>query len=299
MTDDFDYYHFLLNSTAEEWNEWRSPHPESKINLINKILQGHNFINYNLSKAYLWDADLRGTNLSDADLCYADLRGANLSKAVLYYANLSGANLSFADLRDADLSGANLDGADLSFADLRDADLSGANLAVANLTGANLTNTKLYKSDLTNADLSGADLSGAELINTNLVGACLANTNLNNTVILLLIKALSSSDISAQNNAQEIILKMGLTHLIPTLTEKYSQEINNIKGCLILLKSYPKENKNAIFGLALKIDLGLLKTRNLIKSVPVLLPVLFILKEGEKYQKSFEELGAIVTLVSC
>jgi ribosomal protein L7/L12 len=284
MTNDFDYYQFLLNSTAEEWNEWRSQHPEIKINL---------------SKAYLCDADLRDANLSSADLTsaeleYADLRDANLSSANLSSTNLSSANLTSAELKDAYLLSA-----DLSGVNLLGANLTSANLTSANLTSANLTSANLLSADLSGGDLTNVNLSSANLINTNLVNTCLANTNLNNTVILLLIKALSSSDISVKNDAQDRILKMGLTPLIPELTQKYSQEINNIKGCLILLKSYPNKNKIAVLKVVREITgLGLRKTKDLIESVPVLLPVLFTLKEGEKYQQTLEELGAIVTLIT-
>ena len=63
-------------------------------------------------------ADLREANLSRAYLFKADLRGATLTGA-----NLRGANLWRADLRGATLTGATLTGANLWRVDLRGAEL--------------------------------------------------------------------------------------------------------------------------------------------------------------------------------
>ncbi len=93
-----------------------------------------------------------------ADLISTNLRGANLSRACLYDSDLRGADLRDANLHDADLIGAwlrdaNLRGADLSEAHLQDSDLSEAWLRDTNLRGAWLRG----------ADLRGADLSEAQL----------------------------------------------------------------------------------------------------------------------------------------
>lgn len=76
-----------------------------------------------LSRVYLYLADLTGTDLCGANLRKANLYGANLRKADLIGANLIGANLYLADLSRSNLYGANLYGADLTGADLSRADL--------------------------------------------------------------------------------------------------------------------------------------------------------------------------------
>ena len=68
----------------------------------------------------------------------ADLREANLSRAYLFKANLWRA-----DLRGATLTGANLRGANLWRADLRGATLTGANLRGTNLWRADLRGAEL------------------------------------------------------------------------------------------------------------------------------------------------------------
>jgi uncharacterized protein YjbI with pentapeptide repeats len=81
---------------------------------------------YDLSNAYLRDANFKGNDLS-----YTNLSSSNLS-----YGNFSEANLSNADLSGVNLSGANLRDANLSYANLSDADLSATNLRDANLRDA-------------------------------------------------------------------------------------------------------------------------------------------------------------------
>lgn len=85
-------------------------------------------IEYDLSKAKLYKANLEdayipGINLTEADLRYANLKKANLSVARLYRVNmtnadLQGATLHKANLQEANLTGANLDGVDLNYANL-------------------------------------------------------------------------------------------------------------------------------------------------------------------------------------
>ena len=119
----------------------------------------------NFRGVHLPGADLSFTQLSFTSLSRAFMWDANLRGAVLWHANLSGANLSDANLSGANLSDANLSGANLSNANLRNTRMSGANLSGANLSGANL---------------SAADLSGANLENANLEDAYLCNTQLPN-----------------------------------------------------------------------------------------------------------------------
>ncbi len=75
---------------------------------------------------------------------------ADLSKAFLF-----GANLTNADLRNTKLSGAFLYGANLESADLEGADLSGATLRGANLSGANLESADLRGATCPNGIVHG------------------------------------------------------------------------------------------------------------------------------------------------
>jgi Pentapeptide repeats (8 copies) len=114
----------ILKRSVEQWNHWRTEHPEIKPDLLNANLSG---------------ADLSGVDLSGVDLSGADLSGADLSRAILIEAILSEANLSGADLREARLSGADLSEAKLRWVDLRKVTLSGVNLSGADLSGADLS----------------------------------------------------------------------------------------------------------------------------------------------------------------
>lgn len=116
----------LLEQGAESWNRWRTENPTIKPDL---------------SRAYLFEANLAGANLSDTDL----------SRACLIGANLTGANLTGADLQGAYASGANFSQANLSQADLGGADLSQANLTQADLTQAIATSTNFNLAELTGA----------------------------------------------------------------------------------------------------------------------------------------------------
>jgi hypothetical protein len=120
---------------------------------------------FDLYRANLSAASLRGYDLRSAQLTLANLSGADLSGA-----NLNGAHLSEANLNGADLSGANLSGADLRIAHLRDADLSGADLFSADLSRADLSRAHLFVASLNGADLFGANLSRADLEGAELDG---------------------------------------------------------------------------------------------------------------------------------
>jgi hypothetical protein len=131
MTDN-DYLS-LIEQGVEAWNRWREKHPEIKPDL---------------SRAYLFEADLSGFNFSNV----------NFSRVCLIGANLKRANLS-----SADLSGAYASGANLSEANLKGADLSSANLSEANFTGADLTAAKVEATDLTAAQMTGACLESWQI----------------------------------------------------------------------------------------------------------------------------------------
>lgn len=117
-------YTELIQQGAEQWNRWREEHPDDFPDL---------------SRAYLYEADLSGINL----------KGANLNRACLIGAKLKEANLSGADLHSAYLSKAYLQGADLSGADLSETSLTEAILTAANLSSAYLAGTNLSAAHLT------------------------------------------------------------------------------------------------------------------------------------------------------
>src|SRR5437879_3690469 len=93
----------LRQGVVEDWNVWRTQHPDIQPDLSEADLSNAHLTEANLSNVYLSRA-----NLSEADLSQADLNGAHLSRA-----NLSRASLSNANLRGADLSQAHLSQADL------------------------------------------------------------------------------------------------------------------------------------------------------------------------------------------
>ncbi|MGC1308735.1 MAG: pentapeptide repeat-containing protein [Phormidesmis sp.] len=99
-------YQHLLEDNVELWNHWRRQYPDLLPNLAGR----------DLSRCYLFEANLSGVNLSGANLSRAcligaDLSYANLSRADLRHAYLDKANLLCANLWQADLSGTRLQGA--------------------------------------------------------------------------------------------------------------------------------------------------------------------------------------------
>lgn len=158
-------------------------------------LRNTDFSEANLSKANLIGVDFKNANLTMTNLSEAFLNqdtilsNANLTKAYLYRANLARANLRGLNLTRATLSGADLRGANLSGADLRGADFCEANLSGADLIGADLSELDLSGLGLNKFDLSKVNLSGANLIRTqalgtnftaaHLTGVCLEDWNIN------------------------------------------------------------------------------------------------------------------------
>jgi hypothetical protein len=126
----------LLEQGAASWNRWRKENPTVKPDL---------------SRAYLFEANLAGVNLS----------GANLSRACLIGANLTGADLSGADLQGAYASSAKLSQASLYQANLVGADLSQANLNHANLAQAIATSTNFNLAALTGACIEDWQINSA------------------------------------------------------------------------------------------------------------------------------------------
>ncbi|MFS0519599.1 pentapeptide repeat-containing protein [Nostoc sp. UIC 10607] len=112
----------LIKNTSENTNTKKSVVIVEELEKLIKI--NISFMGYNLSKANLKKANLRGANFSKANLKKANLRGADLSEANLTNTNLSGADLSGANLTNTNLSGADLSGANLTNTNLKDAEFT-------------------------------------------------------------------------------------------------------------------------------------------------------------------------------
>ncbi|MGJ3247515.1 MAG: pentapeptide repeat-containing protein [Elainellaceae cyanobacterium] len=118
----------LIQRGVDLWNQWREAHPHAKPDL---------------SRCYLFEADLRG---------------ANLQNAIFNRTCLIGADLTHADLTGADLTGAYASDACFAAANLERATLTGANLSASNLTTAKLVSVKADGTDFSAACLTGACL---------------------------------------------------------------------------------------------------------------------------------------------
>ena len=165
------------------------------VNFAYSVLDGVDFSNTNLNRAYLQNTSMRGVisgGIVGADIVlpadwrlvqgfligpFANLRhkaitNSNLAGAQLMYAQLAYTNLASSQLQGADLSGSDARGADMSYtnltgATLRWSTLMWSNFSFANLTGANLSGAFLAGANFHGANLSGADLTGADLTGVN------------------------------------------------------------------------------------------------------------------------------------
>ncbi len=165
------------------------------VNFAYSVLDGVDFSNTNLDRAYLLHTSMRGVisgGIVGADLVlppdwrlvqgfligpFANLRhkaitNSNLAGAQMMYAQLAYTNLASSQLQGADLSGSDARGADMSYtnltgATLRWSSLMWSNFSFANLTGANLSGAFLAGANFHGANLSGADLTGADLTGVN------------------------------------------------------------------------------------------------------------------------------------
>ena len=131
-------------------------------------LEGAVFLNADLRKVDLTEAQLQGASLAGAQLQGAILDSAQLQGATLDWAKLQGANLNNAKLQGANLNNAKLQGAILSTAELQ-----GATLDSAELQGASLKDAELQGAELQNSKLTGTDMSGAEVWHLNFDNASL------------------------------------------------------------------------------------------------------------------------------
>jgi uncharacterized protein YjbI with pentapeptide repeats len=213
--------------------------------------------NVSLDGSNLAGVDLNGADLSKAMMNGAFMFGANLSKAKLYNAQLRNTNLGAANIRGADLSFALLDNAFLSGADVSDSNLSHAYMNWAKLKNTNLSGAKLKSANLAGVDLSGADLSFADLSGAFLEGAMLIETNFTKAVLSRCsIFGVSGWDLKLDDTMQEGLI--ATPHNQPVVTvdglevaqfiylllnnKKLTQVINTMgeKGVLILGRFTPE-----------------------------------------------------------
>lgn len=173
-------------------------HPMTRKRFQERLSQGENFEDEDLSGLDLSELDmggvlLHGTLLAGAILSNSDLSGADLTGANLAEVDLSGAKLKKACLKEADLTGAKLVGTDLTDAVLNDAvfekaimggailnevtainadfcetDLAGASIRESNLTGADFSNSNLEKADFARSKLCEASVEGAKGVQVNM-----------------------------------------------------------------------------------------------------------------------------------
>ena len=68
--------HFnILKQGASSWNNWRTNHPDVRVDLSQASLRGIRLVGINLQGAALINADLQGADLSHANLGQANLTG--------------------------------------------------------------------------------------------------------------------------------------------------------------------------------------------------------------------------------
>lgn len=164
-------------------------------NLTGAVLVGASLRDAYCRKTVFVDADLAKADMCNAELYLAVLTGANLSDAIIRGARLNEATsrgftatqmYSTASYRSGDMRAIYLGGNVLSGWDFGEKDLGGAFFQSSDLTnavfrGSNLSNANLA-STLVNADFTGANLTSAMLIgdltNATLSDALVAGANL-------------------------------------------------------------------------------------------------------------------------
>ena len=152
---------------------------------------------YDLTKAYLFQANIQGyrlgsTILNDAYLAEANMESVSGNGLAAQGADMSYGNLRFARLETADLTGTRFKGADLTSASLSHATLTNADFTDAIITDTSFngttdsgfTSAQLYQSasyknqELGALELTGNDLSGWDFSNQQMKRASFWNTDL-------------------------------------------------------------------------------------------------------------------------
>jgi hypothetical protein len=158
----------ILESSVDEWNQWRRDHPAERPSLRGVDLSDRNLTGINLDELDLAEADFYGADLSQANLKMATLIGCDFANVTavsvdLYKADLRGAFMTGADFSNAYLSESRLDGADLRGVVLKGAKLEGAILTGCDISGSDLSGAMLDDADLTDSNLSRTDMNRASV----------------------------------------------------------------------------------------------------------------------------------------
>ncbi len=138
-------------------------------------LDGANLSNAVVSGAKFIEASLIETNLTKVTAHATIYWGSNLSKACLFEAELKDSDFAFADLSEARLKKASMVQSNLFNTNLSFADLSGADLSIALLTG-----TVLDKALLNGAKVIRSVLNGTKLDQANCERMLFAQTSICN-----------------------------------------------------------------------------------------------------------------------
>src|SRR4051812_17191370 len=109
-------------SVTEQVNDIAWPDNNSAGNMLHRI-RGQRFLNVGsvVLKCLGWN-NYDGQNFADQDLLESNFTGANLSKCFMYRADLRRATFDKANLADADISTARIDGLSANGANLTKAD---------------------------------------------------------------------------------------------------------------------------------------------------------------------------------
>ena len=119
--------------------------------------------NIDLTKAFLYRADLSELKLPELDIAFADARHANFRKAILFRAFGGEANLE-----RAQFFGAEMDEARFQLANMTRANFNAARLVSANFNHATLNQAQFNRAKLQGAHFREAKLYGAKFDEANL-----------------------------------------------------------------------------------------------------------------------------------
>ena len=136
----------ILRGGVDEWNSWRTEHPEIRPLLYDCDLTRETLL-----------IELNGADFANAVLINSDLRGQKLKGANFHEANLGGAKLDCADLTGANFCRTDLFDTKLPGAVLNNANLQGTQLAKTNFEGAHLIGCKIYGMSAWDLKMDGAE----------------------------------------------------------------------------------------------------------------------------------------------
>ncbi|MBC8107274.1 MAG: pentapeptide repeat-containing protein [Anaerolineae bacterium] len=117
----------------------------------------------NLSRAYLYQADLTSAFFSSSNLNEAYLRQAVLDRLLVTGSDLRDADFGGTTAVRGNLRGSNLDSADFTGADLSSGTFQSCSLINTRFTGANLNDVSFFSGDVSTVDFTDATINGTSL----------------------------------------------------------------------------------------------------------------------------------------